>query len=212
MHLPSPRLYAHHWPRLARLFLGVLLPLLGAGLIAEDLLEGQRFTFEAPWLLGLHAHATPLLDRLALLLSTLGGVGVIAPLSALILLLLWWKDRPAALFFGVGVAGAASLNVGLKLIFARPRPELWPRLVPEADASFPSGHAMYSAALVSALIVLAWRTPYRWLALGLGVPFTLLVGLSRLYLGLHFPTDVLAGWLSGVAWVVGASLILGWQD
>ncbi|WP_284327029.1 phosphatase PAP2 family protein, partial [Deinococcus metallilatus] len=146
--------------------------------------------------------------HLALLFTTLGGVSVIAPLSALLLLFLWLKKRSLALFWGLSVAGAAVLDLIMKLIFQRPRPELWPRLVQEQDYGFPSGHSMYSAAFVTALILFSWRTPYRWLVVVLGVLFSGLVGFSRLYLGVHYPTDVLAGWLSGLAWVLGVYSLL----
>jgi membrane-associated phospholipid phosphatase len=193
---------------LLRLFVGILLPLLAVGLVAEDLLEGQSFAWEKPFLLALHGHATPFLDQVALFFTTAGGVTVIAPISAVILALLWFRGHRLAVFWGLGVAGAAGLNVVMKLILHRTRPELWPRLMQEHDASFPSGHSMYSAAFVTALILLVWRTPYRWLALGLGFTFTVFVGLSRLYLGVHYPTDVLCGWLTGPAWVLGVYGVL----
>ncbi|GBF04543.1 phosphoesterase, PA-phosphatase-like protein [Deinococcus aerius] len=193
---------------LLRLFLGILLPLLVVGLVAEDLLEGQSFAWETPFLLALHSHATPLLNQVALFFTTVGGVTVIAPVSAVILVVLWLRGHRLAAFWGLGVAGAAGLNVAMKLLMHRTRPELWPRLVQEHDASFPSGHSMYSAAFVTALILLAWRTPYRWPALGLGVAFSGLVGFSRLYLGVHYPTDVLCGWLTGAAWVLGVYGVL----
>lgn len=194
--------------QLLRLFLGILLPLLIVGYIGEDVLERPRFAFETPLLLSIHHLATPALDHLAVALTTVGGVGVIAPLSALILGTLWWKVRRQALFWGLSVAGAAALNLIMKLVFHRSRPELWSRLVQESGAGFPSGHSMYSMAFVIALTLLLWRTPYRLPALALGLIFTLGVGLSRLYLGVHYPTDVLAGWLSGLAWVLGVYSVL----
>ncbi len=193
---------------LIKLFLGVLLPLLIFGEIAEDLLEKERFAFETPFLLALHANATPATDRLALLISTVGGASIIAPVSLLILAVLWMYQRRSALFFGVAVAGAALMNLLLKFAFQRPRPELWPRLVHETDASFPSGHSMYSAAFVTAIILLLWHTRYRYLALVLGVFFSFSVGWSRLYLGVHYPTDVLCGWLAGFSWVMGTRLLI----
>lgn len=195
------------WTRVALLFFAVLIPLLIVGAIAEDLLEQQRFAFEAPLLLAIHARAMPAFDHLAVALNYVGGWQGMAPLSALILAWLWLRSHTSALFFLIGVGGAALLSYVMKFAFHRPRPELWPRLVTEPSASFPSGHAMVSAALVVALMFLAWRTPYRWPAVVLGTLWTLVVGFSRLYLGVHYPTDVLVGWLAGTAWVAGAHLI-----
>lgn len=192
---------------LLRLLLGVLFPLLLVGILAESVLDGERFAQEVPLMLALHAHASVTFDRLAILFTDLGGVDVIAPVSALLLVYFWFRQRPLALFFAVAVGGSALVTVVMKLVFPRLRPHLWPRLVTESDASFPSGHAMYSLALVLALLLLFWRRPgfaaWRWPALGVGLAFSLVVGVSRLYLGVHYPSDVLAGWLCGLAWVLG---------
>lgn len=186
----------------------MLLPLLLLGVLAEEVLDGERYTFEGPLLLTLHAHASEGLNRLALALTDAGGVDVIAPLSALLLAFFWWRRRPYALFFAVSVGGSAVLTLLLKLLLPRHRPILWPQLVSETDASFPSGHALYSLALVLTLLLLFWPRPafarWRWPALLLGLLFSLGVGASRLYLGVHYPSDVLTGWLGAVAWVTGA--------
>lgn len=193
---------------LLKLFLGVFLPLLVIGFIGEDILEKERFAFETPFLLGLHSYSTPTFDKIALFFSAVGAATIIAPISLILLVTLWFKRRAAAYFFGVSVLGAALMNLLLKFVFQRPRPELWPHLVQEGDASFPSGHSMYSAAFVTALIVLAWHTKWRYPALILGVMFTFFVGFSRLYLGVHYPTDVLCGWLAGLAWVMGTRILM----
>jgi undecaprenyl-diphosphatase len=74
--------------------------------------------------------------------------------------------------------------------------------------SFPSGHAMASMALAVALIVLLWPTRWRYPMLLGGIFFTIMVGLSRIYLGVHYPSDVLAGWVASLAWVMGLSRVL----
>ena len=188
---------------LLRLLLGILIPLLIVGTLGEDVLEKQRFAFESPLMLWLHAHSTAALDRAAVVLATVGGVQVVAPVSAVLAYVYWRRSFLVARFFVVAVLGAALLNGVMKLAFHRPRPNLWPRLIPESGASFPSGHSMYSSAFAVALILLAWPTRWRWPALILGTLYTLAVGWSRVELGVHYPTDVLAGWLTGVAWVLG---------
>jgi membrane-associated phospholipid phosphatase len=100
------------------------------------------------------------------------------------------------------VLGSLALNLAAKAYFARTRPDLWLSLAPETTYSFPSGHAMGSATLAVALALLAWHTPWRWPVAAAGALFVVLVGLSRVYLGVHYPSDILAGWMAATAWVV----------
>lgn len=79
--------------------------------------------------------------------------------------------------------------------------------VREAD-SFPSGHAMGSATLAAAVVMLLWRTRWRWPALVLGVCFAVWVGASRVYLGVHYPSDILAGWTAALTWTCLAYLVV----
>lgn len=93
-----------------------------------------------------------------------GGDLVIAPASAVPSFVLWRRSCLPERFFVVAVPGAAAFNGVMKLAFHRPRPELWPCLVQESGAAFPSGHRVYSAAFVTARMLLAWNTRFRWLA------------------------------------------------
>ncbi|MCL6527321.1 MAG: phosphatase PAP2 family protein [Thermaceae bacterium] len=188
--------------------LAALLTLLvGFAKLAEDVWSLEPFRWDAPVLAALHSARTPLLDGLMLGLTWAGGAAGMALLAALVLAWLLYRRRAAqALFFTLAAGGAALLNPLLKAVFHRARPDLWPQLTPERDYSFPSGHAMGSLAVVAALVVLAWPTRWRWWVAIPGGLFVLGVGLSRLYLGVHFPSDVLAGWLAGLLWVSAVAL------
>lgn len=205
-HLPTAAVARRR--ALLSFFLVVLLPLGAVGSLAEDVWEGDGLLFDRPILTALHAHATPTLDAAMLFFSRVG-----APVPMLVFCLVVFSalfragQRGDATFFAVAVAGAMALNFGAKLLFGRARPDLWLSIAPERDYSFPSGHAMGSMAVVVALVTLAWGTRWRWFALAAGVAFVGLVGLSRLYLGVHYPSDVLTGWLASLAWVGGVALI-----
>jgi undecaprenyl-diphosphatase len=146
--------------------------------------------------------------------TALGGVPVLTLLGLLALgyLVLVRRWRSALLVL-VSLPGALLLNTALKRGFDRPRPELVAHLVEVRTESFPSGHAMLSAVVFLTLgAILAGgadrRLRHRGYVLGVAVLLTLLVGASRVYLGVHWPTDVLAGWCLGVAWAMGCWLLL----
>ena len=193
----------HGW-RMGLWFVCLVLPLWGFAALVGELHENEVFAFDAPILKALHAIATPSLDGFAVLMTKLGYLWGVVPLDVGVLLLLAWRRRLRdGLFFGVAVVGSAALNVVAKNYFARARPDLWLSLAPETTYSFPSGHAMGSATLGAALIFLCWRTRWRWPVLTGVTGFVLLVGLSRVYLGVHYPSDILAGWAAAIAWVFG---------
>lgn len=192
------------------MLLGIFLPLLLLGVIAEDVLEKERFAFEAPIMAWIHAHAGSGLTTLSLGLNTLGGPLVTGAALIVLTVGLWLGGRrwPAALAV-LGLGSAVGLALVMKLFFNRPRPELWPRLITEHGASFPSGHATAAAALATFAAVLLWHSAWRWPTVILGGVYAGLMGYSRLVLGVHLPTDVLAGWLTGVASVLAAYSVLG---
>ena len=136
-------------------------------------------------------------------MSKLGYLWGVLPLDILIAGWLVYRRRfRDGLFFGLSVVGSLILNLAAKNHFARVRPELWLSLTPETTYSFPSGHAMGSITLGVAVILLCWNTRWRWLALIASVAFVFMVGVSRIYLGVHYPSDILAGWTAGAAWVL----------
>lgn len=137
--------------------------------------------------------------------TALGGVGVLTLITIAVIgyLLLERKIRAAA-FVAFSIAGAALLSTVLKGLFARPRPDVVPHLALVTSPSFPSGHSMLSAAVYLTLGALLARFQERVLVraylLSLALLVAVLVGASRVYIGVHWPSDVLAGWAAGAAW------------
>ena len=149
-------------PHLLGLLLLVLLPLFVVGYIAEDVFEKERFAFEQPAMTWLHAHSPDWLVQGSVFLHHLGGTAVMGTVFVLLPVLLWFRGaKHRALFALVGLGGAVIMNAVMKVVFSRARPELWARVVQETGASFPSGHSMFAAALMTVLVLLAWRTRFR---------------------------------------------------
>ena len=170
--------------------------------IVEEVFEGETLFYDEAILKGINGFSTPFFDTFFVVITQFGGVfGIIALTAILLGLLLRRKMYKNALIVGATVAGAAILNVILKLIFERTRPDLWEQLIVETSFSFPSGHSMITAALGLSLIFICWNTRFRWLAVALGSSFIIVIGFSRLYLGVHYPTDILAGWVVSAAWL-----------
>lgn len=148
-------------------------------------------------------------------ITALGGVAVLGLITLFtsIYLLLVGK-RGAALFVLVAVVGGTMISQGLKALVGRPRPDLVPNAPMELTASFPSGHAMLSAVTYLTIGVLLTRleAPRRVHAyfLAIAVTMTVLIGVSRVYLGVHWPTDVLAGWCLGASWALFCWLVALW--
>lgn len=201
-------LLKRHGGWIALLFVGVMLPLWVFTELADEVHELERFVFDDPILLRAHAHAGPGLDRFFVAISRIGYEGVIAIDVVIVLSLLGFKRWREVTFAIVAFIGSALLNLGSKQLFQRDRPSLWESVSPETTFSFPSGHAMGSMTLAMVVILLAWPTRWRWPALLAAVVFALLVGFSRIYLGVHYPSDILGGWAAAMAWVAGAHLLL----
>ncbi len=156
--------------------------------------------FDVPLLLALHRHATPALDQAAIFFTFVGNTGPMITAGVLTTAALARVGRRrAAWLFAAGVGGSMLLTQVIKYWVARPRPALWVSIRPEHTFSFPSGHAMDTAALATALFFVLPRHRRAW---ALAPLFALVVGWARLYLGVHNPSDVLAGWSSAVGWVL----------
>jgi undecaprenyl-diphosphatase len=145
-------------------------------------------------------------------LTALGGGTVLTLVTALVAGYLAARRKLAlAIFVASAIAAGGLLTALLKIAFARARPDIVPHLVEVSSASFPSGHAMNSAMVyLTGAALLASAEPSRRVRaflIGAALLLTLLIGVSRVFLGVHFPTDVLAGWSVGIAWAVAASWV-----
>ncbi|MBN9315868.1 MAG: phosphatase PAP2 family protein [Devosia sp.] len=194
------------------------------GAVADEVIEGDSLAFDNavmaffreagnpndPW-------GPPWLEEAMRDITGLGSFTVLGlVLVAVVLHLALSGKGRTALFVGFAVIGGTILSTGLKMVFDRPRPDV-AAAARVFTASFPSGHATVSAVVYLTLgLLLAEAISQRRLKvyfIGLGVFLTVIVGVSRVYLGVHYPTDVLAGWSLGTAWALiswaGYSLLWG---
>ncbi len=180
--------------------------------IAEDVLKTETQAFDTAILLALRRMHTPLLDRIMTAITFWGEPEVLLILAVSLGIWLLLKRRaPEATTLGVGVVGAGGLNYWLKELFHRERPALWERTVDVRYYSFPSGHAMVSMVmygLIGYLLATRFRRVKRVWIYSLSILLILAIGFSRLYLGVHWPSDVGAGYAAGLVWLMACILEL----
>lgn len=195
--------------RLCIAFVLFAVPTIVIAKIITELREQTPIYADTVFLEWFHQFSSAFLDWFAPIVTNVGDAWVVVPVTlVLAVTLLYLKQRRAATALLFGVGGAAVIGLTLKLLFQRARPELWTHLVTEDGFSFPSGHAMMSSALALSIAALLWPTKYRWWAIGVGGIYVVAVGLSRLYLGVHYPTDVIAAWCLSFLWVLIIKMII----
>ncbi|TXN23684.1 MULTISPECIES: phosphatase PAP2 family protein [Methylobacterium] len=192
----------------------LVLSLLGYGFfaLAHEVGEGSTEALDRKLLLALRNPADlsdpigpPWLEETMRDITGWGSVVTIVFITASVCTyLMLTQRRRIALFVLAAVGGGEGVSTVLKLFYHRPRPDLVPHGMEVFTASFPSGHAMMSAIAFLTLATLLARIErsrrVSILVLALGVAMTISVGISRVYLGVHWPSDVLAGWCVGAAW------------
>jgi undecaprenyl-diphosphatase len=190
--------------------------------IADEAVEGDTHAFDQSILLALREPGDandpigPVWVEAAIAdITALGGYAILTLLvSGVVFYLLSAGKRGAAMLVAGSVISGALLVSLLKLGFDRPRPDLVAHLSHAQSSSFPSGHATVSAIAYLTLGVLLARAHERrrtkFVVMTYAVTLTLLIGMSRVYLGVHWPTDVLAGWALGAAWAALWWLLAWW--
>jgi undecaprenyl-diphosphatase len=187
-------------------FLSALGALLFFAWIAEEMLEGGTARFDSTVTSAVHVHASAPLTAVMKGLTVLGSSAAMTPLAILTLIYCYVRRHFHALkTLAATFGGALILEFLLKQIFHRPRPVPFFDLPAPASFSFPSGHALFSfcffagiAALVSPGLARLEAKLALW---AVAVALILGIGMSRIYLGVHYPSDVLAGYAAGIVWV-----------
>jgi membrane-associated phospholipid phosphatase len=186
---------------------------LAFAMLALGMASGQFVSFDGAIALWLHTNASGFVTVLLSGVTRLGGAQVLlaVTLSAAVVLLLRRRAAHAALM-AAALFGAEALNMSLKAAFERPRPSFEEPLATAAGFSFPSGHAMISLTVYGALafVIAAGARTRREKVLVVGSALTLVlaIGFSRVYLGVHYASDVLAAYCAGVAWLALCGLTL----
>jgi undecaprenyl-diphosphatase len=191
-------------------FAGLVVALVVLGSLADGVRDQEVFYLDAWATPFLHNIASPGMDALFNTLTAMGSSLVVLPIFLVAVALLIIRRRyGASLFLGVALGGSLLIDFLMKLVFQRPRPKLdYAAVLP--DYSFPSGHSMNGVVFYVSLALILWSVFGR----RVGVPALLIasilafgIGVSRIYLGYHYLTDVVGGWLAGIVWllVVGAA-------
>lgn len=196
--------------------------LLAFGHIGEEVLEGDTTSFDQTILLFFRSASDlsdpigpPWVEEMARDITALGSYAVLSVIfCAVVTYLFMTRQRAAAFWVLAAVGGGVLLSNVLKLGYERPRPDLVPHAVRVFTTSFPSGHATLSAitylTLGALLASLHDSVRFKVYFISLAVFLTVAVGISRIYLGVHYPTDVLAGWCIGAAWALLCWTVFRW--
>lgn len=193
--------YQASYTRLLALFGGELLALKWIGARIKRAHQHKRLAWEKD----IRHFAEQRLRSYHAFLKAVSSINQILPVLDIVVwcCLRLAKRRDAARFWLQALGGVAILRRSAKWWVDRRRPAVWDRVFPTHTPSFPSGHACDTMALFLALLCLTWRTAWRTFAVSVGTPIILLVGLARIALDKHYPTDVLAGWLTAGVWILG---------
>ena len=190
--------------------------------LTEEVVEGDTSTLDRTILLALRTTGDlgnpvgpPWMEEMGRDLTALGGVAVLGLTTVVVAVyFLLRRDWAQGIYILVTVGGGIAISSLAKDFFGRPRPDLVPYGSIVHTASFPSGHSMMAAVAYLTLGVLIARLQPRLMlkvyTLSVAVLLTVLVGISRVYMGVHWPTDVLAGWLAGGAWAMVCVMAARW--
>ena len=186
---------------------------LAAGLawLATGVIGGDTLQFDMDARDAIHSLSTPTLTAAMIVASAIGESYVLLPLSAVVVFAFWRSGhKQRAILFVIAMTGALMIQQALKLTFRRARPQPFFDYPLPGSYSFPSGHALFSvvffgalAALISPSLHATWKKSLLWFAATL---LAAAIGFSRVYLGVHYPTDVIAGYAAALVWALAVAI------
>jgi undecaprenyl-diphosphatase len=187
--------------------LAAIATLIFLGWLADEVLDGETRQFDDATRAAVHTFASPPLTLFMRAVSFLGSSQFLTVASILaIVLFAWRKWGREAKLFALTMIGASTLNITLKLAFKRPRPVPFFNLTAPESYSFPSGHSLASFCFFAGLAaILSGRIKQkrpRTIMWTIAIVMFLLIGLSRIYLGVHYTTDVIAGFAAASIWIL----------
>jgi membrane-associated phospholipid phosphatase/phosphoglycolate phosphatase-like HAD superfamily hydrolase len=202
-------------PRIVLILAAVLVPLVALAAIALLLRSSTSVGWDHTVLQWMRQHRHHSLTTAVSIFTNAGSFFVVGPVALLVAAALARRRRGrAAAYVAVTAIATVVVNTALKDLFHRHPPAVFVTGVSVSQYSFPSGHTMNATALAVCLTMVLWHTRRRWLVIGAGAVYAIAVGLSRLYLGVHYPTDVLGGWAFSLALALGLAVVFdvnrGW--
>lgn len=180
--------------------------------LADEVFEGETRRIDRSALLWVNSTFPDWMEGTMRFITALGYYWFVMPILLIACAVFYYRGlKFSAALLAIGAAGSALLTTALKIIFQRTRPEVFETGYDASSFAFPSGHATIAVGFYGTLVMLAaWRLAgwKQWTVVAAGAVLITLIGFSRLYLGVHYPTDVLAGYLAAALWVSAVGTVL----
>ncbi|BAQ65734.1 phosphatase PAP2 family protein [Geminocystis sp. NIES-3709] len=214
--LPLDKYFKNSYQKLKHNFsiiiFSFLLPLIVFTILTLNVifLKNSTFSWDISILLTIHNISQKFWDEFVPILTNFGGFKfILFFLTPIIVLFLSQIKRRLLIYLIVSIFSSAIVNFIIKILIHRSRPHLWESSYSfPSDYSFPSGHAMGSITLALTLLIIFWGSRWTIFFVILAGIYVISIGWTRLYLGVHFPSDILGGWLLGIAWTSLITLLL----
>ncbi len=189
-------------------FAGLVISFCAFGWLTRSIQAKKEFGWDAAVLNFLHHAANPWLNRIAVPISRSGQIDVAVVLTVLCVVVSKRERRLRDAFFATfAMVGVVVGNLLARTVVQRARLAPWETSAPTFDYGFPSSQAADTLAIVLVLTILTWTTRWRWFIIASGAFYVIVIGVSRVYLGLHYPSDIVGGWALSLGWVTVASFV-----